>query len=62
MEWVSCDYQLPPEGEVVLTKSGDQDPHERPLIRRGTLWYLPDMSMYVYYDPTHWKYRHTKKD
>jgi hypothetical protein len=25
------------------------------LRRRGRLWFFSDMSMYVYYDPTHWK-------
>lgn len=24
------------------------------LTRRGNLWFVPDMSMYVYYRPTHW--------
>lgn len=26
----------------------------QPLIRKGRLWFFTDMSMYVYYTPTHW--------
>ena len=25
------------------------------LKRQGNLWFYPDMSMYVYYAPTHWR-------
>lgn len=25
------------------------------LRRRGRLWFTPDMAMYVYYTPTHWR-------
>lgn len=25
------------------------------LVKQGRLWFLPDMSMYVYYKPTHWR-------
>lgn len=46
-----------PEGKVVLTKIDDKDGarNEQTLIRQGRLWFFPDKSMYVYYEPTHWK-------
>lgn len=25
------------------------------LVKHGRLWFLPDMSMYVYFAPTHWR-------
>jgi hypothetical protein len=25
------------------------------LVRKGRLWFFPDMSMYVYYSPTGWR-------
>lgn len=25
------------------------------LVRKGRLWFFPDMSMHVYYSPTHWR-------
>lgn len=46
-----------PEGVEVLTKVEDEAGirNEQPLVRKGRLWLFPDMSMYVYYTPTHWK-------
>ena len=46
---------LPPEGELVtvLTPGGDV----RMLVRDNNLWFLPDMSMYVYFRPVAWKGR-----
>ncbi len=54
--WISCRDQLPPEGADVLTKIHDAKGcrNEQRLKRRGRLWFFPDMSMYVYYEPTHW--------
>lgn len=45
-----------PEGVVVMTKIDDAagPRHEQPLVRQGSLWFFPDRSMYVYYQPTHW--------
>lgn len=45
-----------PENVVVNTKIDDKDGvrNEQKLIRKGSLWFFPDMSMYVYYQPTHW--------
>jgi hypothetical protein len=45
-----------PEGKVLLTKiddlSGERNVQQ--LKRRGRLWFVPDGSTYVYYQPTHW--------
>lgn len=55
-----------PEGVVLLTKISDEDgerigseanaSREQKLVRKGNLWFVPDMSSYVYYRPTHWRY------
>lgn len=47
-----------PEGVEVETRIYDEEYGERnvqPLKRRGRLWFFPDESMYVYYQPTHWR-------
>lgn len=48
---------LAPDGEVVETKIDDDNGVRNipPLKRQGRLWWFPDMSMYVYYTPTHWR-------
>lgn len=51
--WVSVDMRLPPEGEVVDTLSPGS--LQQQLVRKGRLWFHPDFSMYVYYQPTHWR-------
>lgn len=45
-----------PEGKVVKTIIIDPmgERNETELIRQRNLWFFPDMSMYVYYRPTHW--------
>ena len=45
-----------PENVVVRTKIDDEHGprNDCTLIRRGPLWFFPDGSMYVYYQPTHW--------
>lgn len=55
--WIACADQLPDDGIVVLTKIDDKDGcrNEQPLQLHKRLWFFPDMSMYVYYEPTHWK-------
>lgn len=57
--WISCATRLPDEGVEVDTKIDDADGlrNEQSLVRQGRLWFHPDMSMYVYYTPTHWRYR-----
>jgi len=56
-DWTPTRQELPPEGEVVMTKIDDQNGirNEQRLKRRGRLWFFSDGSMYVYYTPTHWK-------
>jgi hypothetical protein len=46
-----------PEGKVVETKLDNEhgDRNHTTLMRKGDLWFFPDMSMYVYYRPTHWR-------
>ena len=61
-EWIECRKQLPPVGTVVETKLDDAGGvrNEQDLVRGGTsggLWFMPDYSMYVYYNPTHWKFK-----
>lgn len=58
--WFSVDRHLPENGRKVMTKIDDSDGirNEQTLVLQGDLWFLPDMSMYVYYRPTHWKPLH----
>lgn len=45
-----------PEGVVVMTTIIDREQRNTAdLVRQGNLWFFPDMSMYVYYTPTHWR-------
>ncbi len=55
--YVACNKELPPDGEIVMTKIDDENGcrNEQKLKRQGNLWFTPDGSMYVYYRPTHWK-------
>jgi hypothetical protein len=48
-----------PEGVELLTKidDGDGERNVQRLRRRGRMWWLPDGSMYVYYEPTHWQHQ-----
>lgn len=54
-EWQSIDTA--PERTEVETKIDDGNGcrNEQRLRRQGRLWFFPDMSMYVYYTPTHWR-------
>lgn len=56
-QWISLSKALPAEGAIVETKIHDikGERNKQKLIRKGSLWWLPDMSMYVYYTPTHWR-------
>jgi len=56
-DWKYCEQALPTEGVVVNTKIDDQKGcrNEQLLYRQGRLWFVPNGSMYVYYEPTHWK-------
>ena len=56
--WTSCDFRMPHEGVVVMTKIDDAQGvrNEAKLVFKNNLWWFDDMSMYVYYRPTHWAY------
>lgn len=55
--WIAVTNLLPSEGKVVATKINDEksERNHQDLKRQGRLWFYPDGSMYVYYEPTHWK-------
>jgi len=55
-KWIEANKELPTEGYIVKTKIVDENGERniQVLTRKGNLWWLPDMSMYVYYTPTHW--------
>lgn len=55
--WISVQEQLPEEGVIVITKIDDENGvrNIQKLTRKGNMWFLPDLSVYVYYTPTHWK-------
>lgn len=46
-----------PENRTVETKIDDKDGVRNVTLlrRQGSLWFFPDYSMYVYYNPTHWR-------
>lgn len=46
-----------PDRVLVETKVHNErgEHNVQPLIKRGRLWFVEDGSMYVYYDPTHWR-------
>jgi len=56
-DWLSVKEYLPHEEEEVETKMDDENGlrNVQTLKRKGKLWFTPDMSMYVYYTPTHWR-------
>lgn len=50
--WVRTAERRPPSGwEGVVMRS---DGHETRLVYERPLWWLPDRSMYVYYQPVMW--------
>lgn len=54
--WISVDKKLPPDGVVVDTViMGPPRRNQQTLMRQGRLWFVPSGSMYVYYEPTHWR-------
>ncbi len=61
-EWKKITYtpegvSSAPENVPLLTIISDEKGlrNEAVLTRRGGVWCYPDMSMYVYYTPTHFK-------
>lgn len=55
--WISVSSRKPPAGIKVLTKIEDYrgTRNVQEMIYERNLWWLKDRSMYVYYEPTHWK-------
>ena len=56
-DWKKCAQELPPYDVEVETKIDDINGcrNEQTLKLHNRMWWLPDMSMYVYYAPTHWR-------
>jgi len=56
--WRRVSYAVPVDGAIVDTKIDDEHGcrNVQKLKYHKRLWWLTDMSMYVYYTPTHWKY------
>lgn len=60
-EWRLISTDFPPEDVVVETKISDEagDRNQAKLrwrkTPRGWLWFFADNSMYIYYNPTHWR-------
>ncbi len=52
-DWTPAASTQPPEGVVVQCM--DSGGHVQDLVRKGRLYFYPDMSMYVYYVPRFWK-------
>ena len=59
--WTSIENLLPPEEMVVETKISDEkgDRNFSDLVLYMGRFFFPDMSMYVYYTPTHWREKST---
>lgn len=55
--WNSVAQNPPKDNVVVMTKIDDAAGvrNEAKMYKSGSLWFLADGSMYVYYRPTHWK-------
>lgn len=53
MKWIKIVDRLPQEEVEVETKIEGRNIQR--LKRLKNLWFLPDMSTYVYYTPTHWR-------
>lgn len=52
-DWTETKSALPAEGKVV--QAMDSSGRVTELVRKGSLWFIPDYSMYVYYVPQRWK-------
>lgn len=57
--WFDSAKILPDNKIVVETKIDDGKTacNEQDLKRINNLWFHPDGGMYVYYQPTHWRYK-----
>lgn len=56
-DWIPITAELPQDNIEVETKidTGMVERNVAKLVRQGRLWFFPDRSMYVYYQPTHWR-------
>jgi len=56
-DWIHVSSLMPKSGEEVETKIDDLNGcrNVQRLKFQNNLWWFPDMSMYVYYSPTHWR-------
>ena len=54
MDWQPI--ETAPFNTPVMTKIHDDNGERnfQTLKKIGSLWFFPDGSMYVYYEPTHW--------
>ena len=57
MDWIKCSDRMPPDNPIGHTKIADEQGtrNKFKLMRINSLRFLPDKSMHVYYNPTHWK-------
>jgi hypothetical protein len=64
MDWKLITQDPPKDGEVVETKIDYQNGERniQDLVKKGNLWFGPDMKMYVYYTPTHWRQKKPPND
>ena len=55
--WTHCGDALPPPDTDVETKIDDGKGVRNvcALRRHSNLWWFTDMSMHIYYSPTHWR-------
>jgi hypothetical protein len=62
--WVSVTYRRPPQDVTVETKIDDSRGcrNQTFLKLHGRLWFVPDMSIYVYYEPSHWRMPNDKAE
>ena len=56
-DWLPITAELPQDEIKVETKidTGMVERNVTKLVRQRNLWFFPDRSMYVYYQPTHWR-------
>jgi hypothetical protein len=52
-DWTPTARELPPPGVVVETKDSAGRVQDLKLV--GRLWFVPDGSMYVYFEPAFWR-------
>lgn len=62
-QWIKINgsFSLPPKNVIVQTKIEDNTGtrNEQELIYDNNLWWDKNKSMYVYYKPTHWRFKLT---